>query len=548
MVVAEKPLRAALAARVSTTEQAEHGTSLESQIEHTRAYALAQGYVVVESQVIREGHTGTDLQRAGIKRLLAGASRGDFDVIVFYTLDRVYRPKEQRDAWKAMELLDRFERLGVRVEFADPTLPTAGPLAAFNTILRASMAGMEREIIMRRMTEGKRKRWAEGKWASGRTPYGYRRGEDGQLQIVEEEAEVIRLIFDIYGVQRMGLEQLAQWLTHRYPTPTGDTLWRATTLHYILTRKTYHGEHVKLTVPPIITRAEYDRAQMRMKANKRLNVRGDIVWAFQGRIRCECGGTWGTAGRGTAPHGKSYYYCRNRLQWSTWVRLGNTPCDAPRREKENLERLVWDALREKFESPESLLQVLETSIEDMRLRMRDLSRDTAPLTDRLADLDSSLKRAARQELMGILDMEELLKFRNMVEEEKSEIQKKLDVMAPERLQEMEEARRMLVGAEEFMENAKARIRLGLGMNMFSTHPDVSESNELREYRKKGSVMVEQSPSGFNLCASLTRLLDQLHGEIIVYRDRVEVRGMVPVEVLLSEESGKIRSSAYKSSQ
>ena len=51
----------------------------------------------------------------------------------------------------------------------------------------------------------------EGKWNGGFAPYGYNL-QNGQLVICEEEAEVVRLIFDKYVHTQMGTHSAIKWL------------------------------------------------------------------------------------------------------------------------------------------------------------------------------------------------------------------------------------------------------------------------------------------------------------------------------------------------
>ncbi len=64
--------------------------------------------------------------------------------------------------------------------------------------------------------EGRKQKAREGKWNGGFAPYGYRL-EDGELIIAEDEAEVIRLIFDKYVHTNLGVNGIADYLnTHGY--------------------------------------------------------------------------------------------------------------------------------------------------------------------------------------------------------------------------------------------------------------------------------------------------------------------------------------------
>jgi site-specific DNA recombinase len=82
--------RVAIYTRVSTQEQAEKGTSLESQSEQLEVYCKLQGWAIT-GRYIDPGYTGKDGERPGLKRLLADADLGVFDRVVVYKLDRLAR-------------------------------------------------------------------------------------------------------------------------------------------------------------------------------------------------------------------------------------------------------------------------------------------------------------------------------------------------------------------------------------------------------------------------------------------------------------------------
>ena len=73
---------------------------------------------------------------------------------------------------------------------------------------------IERENILVQTMEGRRQKAREGKWNGGFAPYGYKL-VDGELEIAEDEAEIIRLIFDKYINTTMGVNGIAAWLNQQ---------------------------------------------------------------------------------------------------------------------------------------------------------------------------------------------------------------------------------------------------------------------------------------------------------------------------------------------
>lgn len=118
------------------------------------------------------------------------------------------------------------------------------------------MSRREYKTINRRLQAGHKASAAEGKWTACRAPYGYRKvklqGEKGwTLEPVEEEAAVVRLIFDLYtvglkmpdgSVQRMTLGKISRYLDdEKIASPDGGSLWSRSYVSHILKNPAYVG-------------------------------------------------------------------------------------------------------------------------------------------------------------------------------------------------------------------------------------------------------------------------------------------------------------------
>ena len=78
--------RAAIYSRVSTDEQAEHGYSLESQVEACKKYANDHGMNVIAD--IADDYSGSMIDRPGLKELLSMVKSKEVDAVVVYSSDR----------------------------------------------------------------------------------------------------------------------------------------------------------------------------------------------------------------------------------------------------------------------------------------------------------------------------------------------------------------------------------------------------------------------------------------------------------------------------
>ena len=111
--------------------------------------------------------------------------------------------------------------------------------------LMAAIGKIELDNFRERSTLGKRGTAKQGRVPMGGLPYGYRIGDDGRPEVVEEQAEIVRRIFHMYVHEGMGSPSIAVQLTDEgIPTQTGKLLWRQSYIHYVLANATYTGTWV----------------------------------------------------------------------------------------------------------------------------------------------------------------------------------------------------------------------------------------------------------------------------------------------------------------
>ena len=189
-------LRCAIYTRVST----EHGleqefNSLDNQREAAEAYVKSQaheGWRCLAGRYDDGGFSGGSLERPALQRLLAEIRAKRIDVVVVYKVDRLTR--SLADFAKLVELFDANGVSFVSVTQAFNTTSSMGRLT-LNVLL--SFAQFEREVTGERIRDKIAASKQKGIWMGGVVPLGYR-VESRALHIVEEQAEVIRHIYDRY--------------------------------------------------------------------------------------------------------------------------------------------------------------------------------------------------------------------------------------------------------------------------------------------------------------------------------------------------------------
>ena len=189
-------VRCAIYTRKSSEEGlGQEFNSLDAQREACASYIASQkheGWVLVPDHYDDGGISGGTLERAGLKRLLTDIEDGAIDQIVVYKIDRLTR--SLADFAKLVERLDKANASFVSVTQAFNTATSMGRLT-LNVLL--SFAQFEREVTAERIRDKIAASKRKGLWMGGTVPLGYE--ADGRsLKIVEEEAETVRRLYQLY--------------------------------------------------------------------------------------------------------------------------------------------------------------------------------------------------------------------------------------------------------------------------------------------------------------------------------------------------------------
>ena len=179
--------------RVSTAMQVD-GYSLDAQKDKLRKYAAFQDYYVA-GEYSDEGRSGKSVEgRPEFMRMLRDIEEGKdrISYVLVFKLSRF-----GRNAADVLTSLQRMQDFGVNLICVEDGIDSSKDSGKLMISVLSAVAEIERENILVQTMEGRRQKAREGKWNGGFAPYGYKL-VDGQLQIAEDEAEIIKLIFDKY--------------------------------------------------------------------------------------------------------------------------------------------------------------------------------------------------------------------------------------------------------------------------------------------------------------------------------------------------------------
>lgn len=176
--------------RVSTDNQAkEDKFGLEAQKEQISAYAADHDMIIVR-WVEDKGESGAK-ERPGFDEIVYGeVTNPPYEAVVVAKSDRVARDVNVYYYYKMLLLKKEIKLVSIAEDF--------GSMGAFAPMLEAftvCVAQMERENINKRTSAGRKIKASKGGYSGGKAPMGYK-VIDGRLEINEEEAKVVRFIFD----------------------------------------------------------------------------------------------------------------------------------------------------------------------------------------------------------------------------------------------------------------------------------------------------------------------------------------------------------------
>ena len=373
--------RVAIYARVSDKSQdGEDKTSISEQMGEMEAYCEQKGLTITARY--QEVGRGWSKKRPEFQRMLADAKRGLFDTIVCWKSDRL-----SRGMYPAAALMEVVEAHQVRLE----AVMEAIDMKTFG--LMAAIGKIELDNFRERSTLGKRGTAKQGRVPTGRLPYGYRIGGDGRAEVIEEQAEVVRRIFQMYLDEGMGAYSIAIRLTEEgIPTQNGKPLWLQSRVHHILGNAAYTGtwlygkyRHVstedgirihdqpednwiEIPIPQVIDDETWDRAQALKKQRSRKAKRNTkVLYLLQHLLKCgECGhnfharATWTSV---TVRNGKKYTYdlpTPNRYYKCNGMQSMRLDCrERPFIRAERLEEPIWTEVKRVIQNPDLIVAGIE---------------------------------------------------------------------------------------------------------------------------------------------------------------------------------------------
>lgn len=170
--------------------------------------------------------------------MITACKRGHLDLIITKSLSRF-----ARNTVDCLETVRLLKANGIGVYFEKENINTLTESSEFLITLFSGFAQAESESLSKNVAWGKAKSAEAGKVTfQYKKMLGYRKGADGQPEIVPEEAEVIKRIYHRY-LDGCTLGQIKRELDEdNVPTAQGVEFWSPAIIHNILTNEKYIGD------------------------------------------------------------------------------------------------------------------------------------------------------------------------------------------------------------------------------------------------------------------------------------------------------------------
>ena len=229
------PLRVTYYARVSTDKD-EQRHSLSAQVRYYTEFIQRSPQWIFVEGYIDEGISGTSVgKRENFLRMIRDAQAGQFDFIVTKEISRF-----SRNTLDSIRYTQELLRCGVGVLFESDNINTLMPDAELRLTIMSSIAQDEVRKISERVRFGFKRAIENGVVLGNDKIWGYEK-KDGRLTIKEDEAELVRAIFDLYANERMGIRSIAAWLSSRGYQNTRGNDFSFSTIRGILCNPKYKG-------------------------------------------------------------------------------------------------------------------------------------------------------------------------------------------------------------------------------------------------------------------------------------------------------------------
>ena len=440
------PLKVTFYARVST-DRYEQLNSLENQVTYFSDFIKEQENWTFIEGYVDEGISGTSVKkREDFLRMIDDAKKKKFDLILTKEISRFSR--NTLDSIKyTQELLSN----GVGVQFLSDNISTFQPDSELRLTIMSSIAQEEIRKLSDRVKFGYKRSVEKGIVPGSNNIYGYTKNK-GKLVIDEEQAKSIKLIFETYVSENIGIHRLGLKLYEEYGVTnySGKPI-AGTVIRNIITNPKYKGyfcAHKETTIdyhdrkrkrfkkdewivykdnetcPPIVSEELWEKANeiltSRAKKHEQINKNNKYSrFPFSGLMHCSCDGASfvrGTyqIGKGDRSRRRKFWACNN---YRIHGKKKTEGCNSPVIYYEELVEICKKILNIILVSQDDLLSEINDMLNGIRIK-KDYKKELKALNDKLFKINNDKKELIMMRMRKEIDLNE---YNNLKEDLDSQI-------------------------------------------------------------------------------------------------------------------------------
>lgn len=453
-----KRRKVAAYARVSTDKE-EQQNSYEAQVNYYTQFIQNNPEWEFVRVYADEGITGTSTKkRDGFKTMIQDALAGKIDLVLTKSVSRF-----ARNTVDSLTAVRKLKDNHVEVFFEKENIYTFDSKGELLITIMSSLAQEESRSISLNTTWGKRKSFADGKVSLAYSNFlGYKQGADDNLEIVEEEAVVIRRIYNEFLSGKTPYDIATRLTQDRVPTPMRKETWRVSAIESILQNEKYKGDailqktfvtdfltkkvkknegefpqyYIERNHPAIISPEVFEMVQEEFRRRKKAGGFTRCYSPIAGRVICgDCGGYFGRkAWHSTEPQYKSYvWHCSKR--WHD-----DCVCKTPIVRQANIEQSFVDAFnsvlarRDEIAANYKLCLDAITDDSEYRRRIAEVDKECGLLGDEVSAYLASLSKHPDEREVINKQYTDCIERYNALQDEKKELNSKVALCAAKRIQ------------------------------------------------------------------------------------------------------------------
>ena len=449
--MSREKIKVYLYTRVSTAMQID-GYSLDAQKTRMKAFCDYNEYEIA-GEYEDAGKSGKSIEgRAAFNNMMEDIKTGKDGVsfVLVFKLSRF-----GRNAADVLNSLQTMQDFGVNLICVEDGIDSSKEAGRLMISVLSAVAEIERENIRVQTMEGRMQKAREGRWNGGFAPYGYALA-DGKLEVNEDEAEAIRIIFDQYVNTDMGSNGIAKYMEnhgiHKLARQNGkNPLFDAALIRRIIQNPVYCGkiaygrrrtEKVHGTRndyrqvykddyllvdglhEPLVSEEVWEQAQIKVEAQAKKyekvnSPKGEKVHLLSGIAKCPICGA-GMYGNKSIKHRKDgtrysdyfYYGCKHRSM------TRGHKCDYHKQISETkLDGAVIEVLR-KLVSNRKFAGLMREKI--------DMEVDTTVLDQEIANYEKILRQCYANKEVILSDIDNMDYDDKHFQKRKTDLENRLD--------------------------------------------------------------------------------------------------------------------------